>query len=212
MVRESIRPARDKNGRLEGVVAESGRSYEADRYVFTAGPWLPGLFPEVLKDRIVPTRQEVFYFGCPGNDTRFEETDMPAWIDEAGGGFYGIPGNEYRGMKISCNSLGPEVDPTFLDRSPTREALDRARDRLAHRFPDLNSAPLLESGVCQYENTPVRNLILDFHPESDRFFLAGGGSGHGFKMGPALGDWNARVVLNEEPLKREFQISRFDES
>ena len=88
-------------------------------------------------------------------------------------------------------------------------ALARARAVLARRFPALAHAPLVESRVCQYENSPDGHFIIDRHPAAANVWLAGGGSGHGFKMGPAIGEHIARLVLEAGAVKPEFALARF---
>jgi len=48
----------------------------------------------------------------------------------------------------------------------------------------MNDAPLLETRVCQYENTTDHNFIVDRHAANTNVWIVGGGSGHGFKHGP----------------------------
>jgi sarcosine oxidase len=73
------------------------------------------------------------------------------------------------------------------------------RAYLAERFPALAHAPLVESRVCQYENTSNGDFILDRHPTLENVWLAGGGSGHGFKHGPAVGEYLAQLVAGRQP-------------
>lgn len=197
------------NGTLLDVRLGDGSVLEADRYVFACGPWLRGLFPSWIGPWLRPTRQEVFYFGTPAGDAAFTASALPVWIDGARGSWYGIPANEQSGFKISCNDLGEVIDPSSVDRAPDAERLRRAREHLAHRFPRLAGAPLLESRVCQYENTPDRDLIIDRLPADPRVLAVGGGSGHGFKMGPAVGEIAAAVVLEEQAQPERFQMGRF---
>jgi glycine/D-amino acid oxidase-like deaminating enzyme len=201
-------PTEIAGGRLAGVALSDGTRLTADAYVFACGPWLPRLFPDVVGGRIEPTRQEVFYFGTPGGDARFSERQMPVWV-ETPRFFYGIPGNERRGFKIADDERGAAFDPTSGDRTPSAEALRAAREYLARRFPALARAPLLESRVCQYENSPDHHFIVDRHPEAANVWLVGGGSGHGFKHGPALGELVAGNVLGEKPTEPLFSLSRF---
>ena len=72
----------------------------------------------------------------------------------ATGFIYGIPGNQGRGFKVADDTRGPEFDPTSGERTVSAEGLKVIRDYIAFRFPALKDAPLLESRVCQYENTP----------------------------------------------------------
>jgi glycine/D-amino acid oxidase-like deaminating enzyme len=92
---------------------------------------------------------------------------------------------------------------------PTKDALARARELLVRRFPALARAPVVESRVCQYEQSPDGHFILDRHPGAENVWLAGGGSGHGFKMGPAVGELVAGMVLGTEEPEAQFSLSRF---
>jgi glycine/D-amino acid oxidase-like deaminating enzyme len=124
--------------------------------------------------------------------------------------FYGIPGNEARGFKIADDSRGEVFDPTAGERLPSAADLDRARRHLGRRFPGMTGAPLLESRVCQYESTPDGQLLVDRHPEAGNVWLVGGGSGHGFKLGPALGEYAAELIANAGQPHPELSLARFD--
>jgi glycine/D-amino acid oxidase-like deaminating enzyme len=71
------------------------------------------------------------------------------------------------------------------------------RGYLARRFPALAGAPLVESRVCQYENSANGDLLIDRHPTLQNVWLVGAGSGHGFKHGPEVGRMAAELVLAE---------------
>ena len=179
-------------GTLGGVTTQTGETIGADLFVFACGPWLPGLFPALLQDRIVPTRQEVLYFGPPAGDRRFASPALPAWID-FGEEMYGVPDLDGRGFKVALDRHGPLFDPDAGDRVAV-ETVPAVRDYLGRRFPDLSDAPLIASEVCQYENTSNGDFLIDRHPELENVWLVGGGSGHGFKHGPAVGEYVARLV------------------
>ena len=186
--------------RMQGISISSGEILSADNYVFACGPWLGKVFPS-LAQVITPTRQEVFFFGTAAGDLRFTDAQLPVWID--GGGqpvgrehlFYGIPGNQWRGFKMADDARGPVIDPTTMERRISDEGLAAARSYLRLRFPAMAGAPLLESRVCQYENSTDHNFILDRHPEAENIWIAGGGSGHGFKHGPVMGEMVSNAVL-----------------
>jgi len=205
----SVRPGRFQNGSLSDLLLSDGSTLEADRYVFACGPWLGTIFPDVIGDRVRSLRQEVFYFGAPAGDTRFLEDGMPVWIDNAERRMYGIPGSEWRGFKVAEDARGTTFDPTSGERSPSPAALESARKYVGFRFPELADAPLLESRVCQYEESPDSDFIIDRHPEADNVWIVGGGSGHGFKHGPALGELAARTIREERPVEPTFALSRF---
>ena len=83
---------------------------------------------------------------------------MPVWVEVGERLFYGIPGNERRGFKVADDTRGPAFDPTNGERVAGGDALGLARALLARRFPALAAAPVVESRVCQYENTPDHNF------------------------------------------------------
>lgn len=186
---------------LDGKVRiplDGGRKLEAAKAVYACGPWLPKVFPDIIGRRIIPTRQEVFYFGTKAGDTRFSPPALPVWADFNDGDiFYGLPDLESRGFKIAHDAHGPTVDPDKLDRQISEKSLERVRDYMARRFPGLANAPLLESRVCQYENTSSGDFLIDRHPTMENVWLVGGGSGHGFKHGPSLGAYVAARVLDD---------------
>jgi glycine/D-amino acid oxidase-like deaminating enzyme len=203
-----------KPGSIQGSLANppqlsDGSVLRADAYVYACGPWLGKLFPDVIGNLIHPTRQEVYFFGPAAGDTRYDEDHHPVWMNHGQVFYYGIPGNERRGFKVADDTRGPEFNPTDGERNVTPENLQQARKFLEFRFPGLKNAPLLEARVCQYENSPDQHLIVDRHPQADNVWFLGGGSGHGFKHGPALGEFAASVVLGKTANNPQFLLSRF---
>jgi glycine/D-amino acid oxidase-like deaminating enzyme len=202
------RPGTIANGAMAGVRLDDGSRIEADVYVFACGPWLARLFPEVLGDAVQPTRQEIFYFGTPAGSDRYHPSHFPIWIDFGERIFYGTPDLHGRGFKIADDTRGEPIDPSTLERTPSADGLARARHLLAERFPELARAPLLSAEVCQYENSPDGHLIVDRHPEAANVWLAGGGSGHGFKLSPALGELLARAIVEGGAVPEQFRLER----
>jgi len=199
----------DLDGKWEGLSLSDGSKLEADQYVFACGPWLGKMFPETIGSRIRPTKQDVFFFGAPAGDERFTAAKMPVWADHREHFIYGIPGNDGRGFKVADDTRGPEFDPTSGERTVSAEGLKTICDYIAFRFPALKDAPLLESRVCQYENSRDNNFIIDRHPGRKNVWLLGGGSGHGFKHGPALGELVAEWVLEQKDPDALFRLARF---
>jgi len=204
-------PIAPSGGALSSIALSDGSRLTADGFVFACGPWLGALFPDAVGERVKPTRQEVFFFGTPSGDRLFTEEALPVWADHGTRFMYGIPGNEWRGFKVADDTRGPVIDPTTESRVPSPEALQTARDYLAYRFPGLKGAPLLESRVCQYEQSPDEHFIIDRHPQAANAWIVGGGSGHGFKHGPAVGELVARLVLTGAAgaPDEQFRLSRF---
>lgn len=190
------------------MTLSDGTRLEADAFVFACGPWLGKLFPEVIGDRVRPTRQEVYYFGTPRGSDRYQPAKMPVWIDFGERIVYGLPDTHSRGFKIADDTRGETLDPTTADRRPTIGGIADARRLLAERFPELANAPLVHSEVCQYENSPDGHLIVDRHPSMKNVWIAGGGSGHGFKLAPAVGEMLAHAIVAGKELPATFKLDR----
>ena len=194
------------SGRLEQVETSQGERISADQFVFACGAWLGKVFPEVLGKRIFPTRQEVFFFGVPAGDTRFAAPALPTWLFQEDL-FYGMPDIESRGLKIAYDGHGDRVDPDTQPRIVTPVMRERVRTYVERRFPALKDAPIVETRVCQYENTSNGDFLIDRHPGMENVWFVGGGSGHGFKHGPAVGEYvTARLLDRAEPEPR-FSLS-----
>ena len=200
-----------EDGVRQGLSLIDDSKLVADRYVFACGPWMAKLFPQTIGSRIRSTKQDVFFFGTPAGDDRFTDQKLPVWADHGETFIYGIPGNQGRGFKIADDSRGCEFDADIGERLVSMEGLKKNREYLAFRFPGMKNAPLLETRVCQYENTPDANFIIDRHPAADNVWLIGGGSGHGFKHGPALGEIIAELILEEKDPDHLFRLARFRE-
>ncbi len=206
-VQASAVPGKIEKNKLDNLQLSNGNTLQSDAYIFACGSWLGKLFPEVLGNVITCTKQEVYYFGPPAEKASLIEK-LPVWVDVDGKNFYyGIPGNNHRGFTLGVDIRGSEFDPTNGDHLYTPETLAKARQFIAHRFPDLKNAPLIESRVCPYENSPDGNFIFDLHPEMSNAFILGGGSGHGFKHGPALGQLVAEALSDGGNVPALFRLN-----
>jgi monomeric sarcosine oxidase len=193
LIRHGRAGAPSTRGRESSVRLIDGTTVAGDMFVFACGAWLPSLFPELLGARITPTRQIVMFFGRAPGDARFTSPDMPAWVDFSSG-IYGIPDLEGRGLKVGIDTHGSRFDPDSGDRTIDRESIDTARAWLGRRFPSMAAAPFVEGRVCQYENTSSGDFLIDRHPDHENVWLVGGGSGHGFKHGPAVGEYVMQLI------------------
>jgi sarcosine oxidase len=198
---------------LRSIALSNGSQLKADAYVFACGPWLGKLFPATIGDLVQPTKQDIFFFGTPPGDDRFNDTHLPVWGDHRGSFRYGIPGalagDARRGFKIADDTRGPAFDPTTGERVVNPETLKDIREYVAFRFPALKDAPLVETRVCQYEQTPDGHFIIDRHPAAENVWILGGGSGHGFKHGPAVGEMTAELILKDRQPDATWRLGRF---
>jgi sarcosine oxidase len=183
------------------VALAGGRVLEADHAVWACGAWLPALFPGVVHLRI--THQDVFFFGA---DAAWRTPGVPGWVDYDGAA-YGLGDLDGRGVKVSPDVEGPEIDAESAPRVALAEHERLARAYLAHRFPALAGAPLVGTRTCQYELTPDTGFVIAPHPEhAGRVWLLGGGSGHGFKHGPALAERVEGWLTGAQPPDPRFAL------
>jgi monomeric sarcosine oxidase len=200
------------NGAIESIASRTEENlteeqFTAKQFVFACGAWLVKLFPEILGNRIFPTRQSVFYFAIPGGDERFSSPALPTWLiknDEC----YGMPDLESRGLKIALDKHGERVDPDTQSRIVTPKEVDEIRRYVAYRFPAIATAPIVETRVCQYENTSNGDFLIDRHPALSNVWFAGGGSGHGFKHGPAVGEYITGQILDAAKPEDRFLFDK----
>lgn len=184
--------------RLVRETAEPGR-LEADAVVWACGAWLASLFPGLAPLRV--TRQDSFYLD---GGSAWRAPQVPAWV-EYDRSIYGV-GDLGGGFKIAPDAEGPPFDPESDERAPDPGNEERARAYAAVRFPELAGAPLTRSKACPYSLTPDTHFVLAPHPELERNWIFGGGSGHGFKHGPALAEYAARVISGAEAPDERFGL------
>jgi sarcosine oxidase len=202
----AIQPQKATGARFESIATTNGRKLVADKFIFACGPWLPKLFPELLAELIYVTRQEVFFLGIPAGEVRFNPPQMPTWLD-INELVYSLPNLDNRGLKIAIDDHGPQFDPDTGERIVHSESVKAVRAYLLRRVPLLRDAPVTESRVCQYENTSNGDFLIDRHPQFENVWLVGGGSGHGFKHGPVVGEQVAALVSGDSEIEPRFALA-----
>ena len=189
--------AREAGARIERRRVDPSEQLDADFVVWACGPWLPKLFPDLVELR--PTLQEVVFFEAPG-----EWATAPGWVDYDRS-LYGHGALEGCGFKAASDAEGETADPDALgELGGATEPVIRAY--MADRFPSLRDAPVRSRRPCPYELTADTHFIAAPHPEHPHVWLLGGGSGHGFKHGPALAERMAAWMTGDEPPDPRFAL------
>jgi glycine/D-amino acid oxidase-like deaminating enzyme len=182
-------------GSLQDVALSTGQRVSAQTFVFACGPWLPKVFPAVMKNKLATPRRAVFFYGTPPGDERFTYPNFPTWsVDNA----YGFPSIEGRGFKVVPTFERELVDPDTQEHSLTADELRKGRAFAAKWFPALARQPLVDGRICQREDSVDDHFIVQPHPELRNVWLVGGGSGHGYKHGIMLGDYVAHRVTGQD--------------
>lgn len=208
--RQFLKPLINQNSPIKAVKTLAGDTIEADAFVLAGGPWLGQMMPGILDRYISPSRQELYYFGVPATAVQLM-LQVPVWCDFSSLDndvmYYGIPARDASGegfgFKIGEDVAGPVFDPEMGDRKISEPGLARARKFMERRYPLMTGAPLVQSRVCQYENTADAHLLADLIPKHENVWVLGGGSGHGYKLGAAMGEYLAKCIAGtvaKEPL------------
>src|SRR3954452_363132 len=187
--------------RLDGITAvlEDGTRLGGDVVIWACGAWLAGLFGDVIALNV--TCQELLFFD-----------GGPAWRAPGGRGWcdydgacYGTSDLDALGVKAAADAEGPPLDPdATLPSEATTEPAVRAY--LRRRFPALEHAPLAEVRTCRYEITPDTHFLASEHPAQPGVWVVGGGSGHGFKPGPAMAERLIAAISGAAPLPAHFAL------
>ena len=185
-----------------GSRVEALDALEADAVLVAAGAWTPRLVPEGL-DPLAVTRQHESFFR-PGEPDRW--ADLPVWsYDVTTEGWYGLPLHPDGTLKIACHDPSRPADPE-VDRAADPAEAGRIRAFTGRVLPGLDGCA--ETGrTCLYTMTDDGRFRIDAVPGRGGVFVATGGSGHGFKFGPLLGEWAADVVEGK-PGRPEFRLGR----
>jgi glycine/D-amino acid oxidase-like deaminating enzyme len=188
-------PGRRTGRKLEDVVLSTGRRVSAGTFVFACGPWLRKVFADVMSRKLITPRRVVFFYGTPPGDERFTFPNFPTWaVDDA----YGFPSIEGKGFKVVPTFEAEMVDPDTQEHTLTADEIRKGRAFVTRWFPTLKDQPLVDTKVCQREDSVDEHFIVDRHPAFDNVWIVGGGSGHGYKHGIVLGDYVAHRVVGKD--------------
>lgn len=176
------------------------REVAADAVVLAAGAWSASLLPELRADppplRVVG--QTVLFFR-PERPQDLRAPALPPFTaDIAATGFYGFPALPDGRVKLANHGAGTPLPDADAPRPVDPAAEGAARAFLRGALPALAHAPLAESRLCLYCDTPDGHFLLDEHPRLPGLWLATGGSGHAFKFAPVLGELLADALERRE--------------
>lgn len=184
----------------------------SDFVVLACGPWLKSLLSNLLDNKLMVSRQEIYYFSLRTPHRQFNTSEMPTWIDLSTPNYYGIPFTDQRGFKMADDARIEEIDLEQDDRLPSPEKIETMKEYMHLRFPAFKHPQMAEARVCQYTNTTDGNFIIDFHPLRKDILIIGGGSGHAFKLGPAIGSHVSKLITGESDINPMFSLDRFSET
>lgn len=189
------------NGRVTGVVTGDGE-IATGVVVNACGPWGDRIGRMIGIDYpIVFSREHEAVFDAPEGFR-----DFPV-ISDVPQRFYCRP---YAGGKVLAGEGWPKeiepADPETYDDGTDEAHLQKMVPKLLNRVPSL--APTLTQpnygGAFVTGYSGVYDITEDWYPivgaeEVGGYYSCFGGSGHGFKIGPAIGESLAAVIAGQEP-------------
>lgn len=198
--------------RVRGVRLADGSALAADLTVLAAGAWTPSLVD--LAGRAVATGQALAYMDLsPAEQERLRR--VPTLLNLSTGYFIITPGrNTLKVARHAYGYLNPVQSAagddivsrpvTHLTRPslsvpPAEQRALRQALREMIPWPELRDRPFTSTKLCWYTDTPDGDFIIDYHPRHEGLFLATGGSGHGFKFLPVIGECIVDCVLGQCP-------------
>lgn len=193
-------------------VRVGGELVECDHLVLAAGPWTLALAAGMgLELPLEITReQDVVYETAP-------QATVPSSLSSQIDRVYVRPAPEYGDAHLLVGRGFPKdyeiVEPNSYDESVDDAFEQDVYERLTGRLPRLEGMRRVAGRVGLYDVTPDWHPILGPVDGIDGLFLAAGGSGHCFKLGPAIGELVACAVLGKRPPfhvhVEHFSLSRF---
>jgi len=207
------------NGKVSGVELATGERIACDRVVVAVGVWSKRFFEKHDIDLpVMIERHPMAVLDAPGKALDI----MPfSWCDDAML-HYGRPDGDSRILLGTWAGGGTGVrhneqkrprgvqDPNAYDEVVD---LDESSDILSWALPRIPA--IAELGIRKgyaglYDMSPDDNPILDQAPGIEGLYYACGSSGHGFKLGAAVGEALADWATGERrPLLDAFTLSRF---
>lgn len=200
--------------KVVGLKTEEGNSYLADLVVVAGGGWTPALLPKT-STILQTTAGSLITIKIPQNRhdllKKYSPEQFPTWswrmdkFKKAGstevGSIYGFPADfegkvkiGFRGTKFThytshFDASGRPISfPTTEKQGIPKTAMNTIKEFCAENFPDLFPLGVSSTRLCWYTDAIYNSFLIDWVPETSGLLVASGGSGHGFKFLPVLGE------------------------
>ncbi|MDF2997117.1 MAG: dependent oxidoreductase [Xanthobacteraceae bacterium] len=178
-----------------GLVVAGGREFRADHVVIAAGAWVNKLTP-LLAQTVVPSRQAVMYL-APPPELAQRWAQAPVLIDMGlDSGTYTLPPRRGTRLKIGDHVFTRAGDADG-DRIATEADLARLESAARLAYRDFDRYQVLERKICFYTVTRDDSERFVVRPWGKRAWIVSACSGHGFKLGPLIGDGVAAAIAGE---------------
>jgi glycine/D-amino acid oxidase-like deaminating enzyme len=192
---------------IKGVMTTRGPIH-SDIVVIAAGPWTPRLaFSVGVEVPVRSSRHPVLVYGHPSGrrpehilfDLNQIMYSRPEGADMTLVGTLDIAHSQ------------DDADPDDFERQPTLDEVGAWGQMLMTRFPEYTDIETRRGWCGIYEYSPDWHHVIDELPTARGCWIVCGTSGHGFKLGPAVGDIVSDLALGRPPRYEvaDFSLARF---
>ncbi|KAH6794364.1 FAD-dependent oxidoreductase family protein [Perilla frutescens var. hirtella] len=204
------------------VYTNGSGTFRSRKCVITAGPWTRKLIETArgITLPIQPLETAAYYWKVnEGHEEKFTiESGFPTFGSHGEAHVFGTPSLEFPGLiKIPIDE-GSACEPEERTWAAQPGLLGALREWIKGRFGGLvdSDEPVITHS-CMYSMTPDGDYVIDFlgGEFAEDVVVAGGFSGHGFKMAPLVGRVAAELVASgtaEGVDLSYFRVARFEGS
>ncbi|KAH8647739.1 FAD dependent oxidoreductase [Xylariales sp. PMI_506] len=225
--RGTVRSLVLRGDQVVGVNTAAGDPIMASRVILATGAWTGRLLP--IQHATNGSGQPVGFIQLSADEAKRLE-DMPVIMNMVTGMFVFPPSPGKHVLKIARHGYGfatrvkvgegestrtisaPKCEENVSASFLPHDADAALREGLAQLVPEFADRPWLNRRLCWYSDTALGDFIVDHHPTMDGLFVATGGSGHGFKFLPVLGQYIADCFENIAPqdLRIKWKLPKAD--
>lgn len=197
--------------RVQGVRTDKG-TFHAPRVLNCAGPWSARVARMIgVEVPINACRVQVSFFRRPPAYAQAH----PVVADFVNASYF----RSETGELTLVGLIDPAEAEAVVNPDHYHKGLDEAfvldsGERLVTRFPPMEKSQVTGGYASLYAVTPDWHPIVDELAPDSGFYICAGFSGHGFKLGPAVGLMAADMVMGvDQPLfdPHLFRLNRYEE-
>ena len=196
-------------------VSTAKGDFSAARLIVTAGSWAKSLLADTGLHLPVRVLRCQLNFLQPDDLPLHSHERCPVYIVHVRSrepeSIYGIPAHGGSGFKVAWHGGSEVAHPRDIDYSPDADNIASLRGFLRRHIPGVADAPLADSRICLYTQTPDEHFIVDTHPQHAHVVIGAGFSGHGFKFSAVIGKMLSDIALDGQTPHNDslFKLARF---
>jgi sarcosine oxidase subunit beta len=208
---EAVSEVLVESGRVSGVMTETGTVIETRTVINAGGPWAGRICRRLgLELPLKAIRPQQAYFSPPA---RYGHEQLIFGDLVTGLYWKPEPAGWTRVGMMSYEGDEEILDPDDYDEGVSRSFIESCRQGIARRLPAYGDAVSWGGCAALYTVTPDAHALIGPVPGVDGLYIVSGFSGHGFKMGPAVGHGLAALITKGDPAPLDpafFAVDRFE--